>query len=71
MDDVDAELDRKRVDHLFEHLEGRTQTFVTTSREELVRRYYGRSQVLEVRGGGAAVLEAVSGEVITTSATGK
>src|SRR5438105_1790492 len=28
MDDVDAELDRKRIDHLLEYLEGRTQTFV-------------------------------------------
>ena len=73
MDDVDAELDRKRVDHLFEHLEGRTQTFVTTSKEELVKRYAARSHVLEVRDGGAAPLEVAednSDEAISTIATG-
>ena len=53
MDDVDAELDLKRTDHLLEYLQGRTQTFVTTSKEELVRRFAARSNVYEVKDGGA------------------
>ena len=70
MDDVDAELDRKRVDQLFEHLEGRTQTFVTTSKEELLKRFSARSNVHEVRGG-EAFYAAGSSEEISTITTGK
>src|SRR5439155_18961262 len=32
VDDVDAELDEKRIKRLLEYLEGRTQTFITTSK---------------------------------------
>lgn len=62
MDDVDAELDLKRTDYLLEYLQGRTQTFVTTSKEELVRRFATRSSLYEVRDGqatGAADSKAV------------
>ena len=69
MDDVDAELDRKRIDQLLEYLEGRTQTFVTTSKEELVSRFAARSKVFEMRGG-EAFENVSSSEVISTSATG-
>ncbi len=51
MDDVDAELDQKRIGHLLEYLEGRTQTFVTTSKESLVGQYGARAHVVEVAGG--------------------
>ena len=51
MDDVDAELDRKRIGHLLEYLEGRTQTFITTSKEELVREFGARASTHEVREG--------------------
>jgi len=54
MDDVDAELDRRRIGHLLEHLKGRTQTFITTSKESLVRGLVARAEVFEVRGGEAA-----------------
>ena len=54
MDDVDAELDRKRIGHLLEYLEGRTQTFITTSKEGLTREFAARAKVLEVRGGEAS-----------------
>jgi DNA replication and repair protein RecF len=53
MDDVDAELDRKRVGNLLEYLKGRTQTFVTTSREDFVRQFAAGANVHEVRGGEA------------------
>lgn len=51
MDDVDAELDRKRLDYLLTYLQGRTQTFLTTSKESLVERYASQANVYEVVGG--------------------
>jgi DNA replication and repair protein RecF len=54
MDDVDAELDRRRLDQLLESLEGRTQTFVTTSKDDLVKRFASRSNVYEVCAGEAS-----------------
>lgn len=53
MDDVDAELDRRRIDHLLEYLDGRCQTFVTTSKEDLVGRFKSRGTVHEIRNGEA------------------
>ena len=38
IDDVDAELDEKRIGSLLEYLEGRTQTFITTSKTEPPRK---------------------------------
>src|SRR5205085_11013599 len=58
MDDVDAELDRKRVDHLLEYLDGRTQTFVTTSKEGLVERYANRAHLVEITNGMAKGISA-------------
>ena len=51
IDDVDAELDRKRIRYLLEYLEGRTQTFITTSKESLVEEFMGRSNVFRIKGG--------------------
>jgi DNA replication and repair protein RecF len=51
IDDVDAELDRKRIRYLLEYLEGRTQTFITTSKESLVEEFMGRSNVFRIRDG--------------------
>lgn len=51
VDDVDAELDRKRIDQLLKYLEGRTQTFVTTSKESLVEQYQAEARVYEIKGG--------------------
>ncbi len=53
LDDIDAELDYKRISRLLEFLEGKTQTFVTTSKESFVERF----------GAGAAVFAVNSGEV--------
>lgn len=53
MDDVDAELDRRRIGHLLEYLEGRTQTFITTSKESLLGEFAARAEVFDVRGGEA------------------
>jgi DNA replication and repair protein RecF len=67
LDDVDAELDGRRVNHLLEYLEGRTQTFVTTSRESLAERYAARATVFEIRNGAAVEINSESGETSTLS----
>jgi DNA replication and repair protein RecF len=51
IDDVDAELDRKRISYLLEYLEGRTQTFITTSKESLVEQFVSRANVYRVSNG--------------------
>ena len=66
LDDVDAELDRKRIKQLLEYLDGRTQTFVTTSKESLVQEYAARAKVFEVRDGVAAS-SSTPGEPFLTS----
>lgn len=69
MDDVDAELDRKRIGHLLEYLEGRTQTFITTSKNDLIKGFAARAKLLDVRDGLAFVgAEAESERTIATSA---
>lgn len=51
MDDVDAELDDKRINHLLEYLENRTQTFITTSKESLVGRFANKASVFQIHDG--------------------
>ncbi len=67
MDDVDAELDRRRIGHLLEYLEGRTQTFITTSKNDLIRGLAAHAEMVEVRGG--VVDGAVRPEGVGTIAT--
>jgi DNA replication and repair protein RecF len=67
LDDVDAELDGRRVNHLLEYLEGRTQTFVTTSRESLAEQYAARARVFEIRNGAAVEISSESSETSTLS----
>ena len=69
MDDVDAELDRRRIGHLLEYLEGRTQTFITTSKNDLIKGLAARANLVEVRDGVAADAGRVERErTIATSA---
>ena len=58
IDDVDAELDEKRIRRLLEYLEGRTQTFITTSKRSHVEGFLSRANVHEIEEG-----EAVSAEL--------
>ena len=67
IDDVDAELDRKRIGYLLEYLEGRTQTFITTSKESLVEQFVARAHVYQIQGG-TVTNSAPSRELIQTSA---
>ncbi|PYS45539.1 MAG: DNA replication/repair protein RecF [Acidobacteria bacterium] len=68
IDDVDAELDRKRISYLLEYLEGRTQTFITTSKESLVEQFVARASVFQVSDG--RVVSDASKEQLISSATG-
>jgi DNA replication and repair protein RecF len=51
IDDVDAELDGNRIDRLLEYLDGRTQTFLTTSKQSHFERFSQRANFFEVCGG--------------------
>jgi DNA replication and repair protein RecF len=53
IDDVDAELDGNRIERLLEYLDGRTQTFVTTSKRNYFERFTQRANFYEVREGTA------------------
>ncbi len=48
LDDIDAELDYARIGRLLEYLEGKTQTFVTTSKESFVERFGDGKNVIIV-----------------------
>lgn len=53
IDDIDAELDRGRIEALLSELEGRTQTLVSTSRRAIADRYRDRACVCLVEEGRA------------------
>ena len=51
IDDVDAELDERRIRSLLEYLENRTQTFITTSKKSHVEGFFSRAGVYEIEDG--------------------
>src|SRR4030095_16133794 len=51
IDDVDAELDERRIRRLLEYLENRTQTFITTSKRSHVEGFFSRANVYEIEDG--------------------
>src|SRR6266446_2354113 len=48
VDDADAELDGNRIERLLEYLDGRTQTFLTTSKKSHFERFSQRAKFFEV-----------------------
>jgi DNA replication and repair protein RecF len=68
IDDVDAELDRKRINCLLEHLEGRTQTFITTSKESLAEQFVAHANIYHVSKG--IITESESGAQLVSSTIG-
>lgn len=58
IDDIDAELDRTRIEILLEYLEGKTQTIVSTSKRSLAERYRDRAALRLIAGGRVATAEA-------------
>ena len=57
VDDVDAELDEKRIRLLLEYLEGRTQTFITTSKRSHLEAFLSKANVQEIVQGEAVPSE--------------
>lgn len=53
LDDIDAELDYRRIANLLEFLHGKTQTFVTTSKESFVEQFGSKAAVFDVVAGAA------------------
>jgi DNA replication and repair protein RecF len=51
VDDIDAELDRQRIEVLLDYLQNRTQTFITTSKRDIAASYFGRADVFRVEDG--------------------
>ncbi len=68
IDDIDAELDRSRIEALLSELEGRTQTVISTSRRAIANRYRDRASVYCVERG-RAVSESPSSGGIFGAAT--
>ncbi|MEZ5345856.1 MAG: DNA replication and repair protein RecF [Pyrinomonadaceae bacterium] len=51
LDDIDAELDYKRIGRLLDYLKDKSQTFVTTSKESFVERFGENAKIHTVSGG--------------------
>src|SRR5919107_1270631 len=66
LDDVDAELDRGRINLLLGYLKDRTQTFISTSKGDLIKEFAADAKVFDVRGGVAFDVTGGAGAVITS-----
>lgn len=53
LDDIDAELDYQRIGHLLDFLRGKTQTFVSTSKESFAENFGDKTEVFDVVAGQA------------------
>ncbi|MGH9819398.1 MAG: DNA replication/repair protein RecF [Pyrinomonadaceae bacterium] len=51
LDDIDAELDYSRIERLLKFLDGKTQTFVTTSKESFVEKFGQNASLFRVENG--------------------
>src|SRR6476659_10081629 len=67
IDDVDAELDGNRINRLLEYLDGRTQTFITTSKRNHFERFSQRAHFYEVCNG-IAMLELEQAQTMAAAA---
>jgi len=67
IDDVDAELDGTRINRLLEYLDGRTQTFITTSKRDHFERFENRANFYEVCNG-IAMLELEQAQTMAAAA---
>lgn len=55
LDDIDAELDHRRIGQLLEYLAGKTQTFVSTSKASFAEEFGSFANVLEVENGSIVI----------------
>ena len=51
LDDIDAELDYRRIGQLLEFLQDKTQTFVTTSKESFIEKFNRNAEVFHIENG--------------------
>src|SRR5688500_1736897 len=51
LDDLDAELDYRRIGQLLEFLHGKTQTFVTTSKENFTEQFGAQAAIFKAEAG--------------------
>ena len=51
LDDIDAELDYKRIGQLLDFLSGKTQTFVTTSKESFIQKFGADAEIFTIENG--------------------
>ena len=51
LDDIDAELDYKRIGQLLEFLSDKTQTFVTTSKESFIEKFGANAEIFAIENG--------------------
>jgi DNA replication and repair protein RecF len=57
LDDIDAELDYKRIGQLLEFLSDKTQTFVTTSKESFIEKFGAKAEIFTIENGTAKMLQ--------------
>jgi DNA replication and repair protein RecF len=69
IDDIDAELDRGRIEALLSELEGRAQTFVSTSRRAIANRYRDRASTYRVERGQPISEKSDKAQFVTETAT--
>lgn len=55
LDDIDAELDYGRIGQLLEFLDGKTQTFVTTSKESFTEKFGAGAKIFTIENGCAKI----------------
>ncbi len=53
LDDIDAELDYRRIGQLLEYLSDKTQTFVTTSKESFLEKFGASAKIFTIENGAA------------------
>ena len=69
VDDMDAELDGNRIERLLEYLDGRTQTFLTTSKKSHFERFNQRAKFFEVCEGVAREETALKAAMVSAANT--
>jgi DNA replication and repair protein RecF len=67
VDDVDAELDGNRIERLLEYLDGRTQTFLTTSKKSHFEQFSKRAKFFEVCEGAVSEDSSVDAAITRTA----
>lgn len=55
LDDIDAELDYRRIGQLLEFLSDKTQTFVTTSKESFLERFGANAEIFTIENGAVKI----------------